>query len=123
MKNIKINNSSSQKKDTQQSQKRADENISEGKKAINAAQFYQGGIMAYNIGQKYRHLFVEPIHAGICNCVSEKIAREMALNSCKMFNSILSSYGMKGLMNPLKVKVKTRKLEIKSCYGSYPMVR
>ena len=29
----------------------------------NARQFYQGGLTAYNLGQKSRHLLVEPIHA------------------------------------------------------------
>ena len=31
-----------------------------------ASRFYRGGITAYNMGQKYRHLFVEPIHALAC---------------------------------------------------------
>lgn len=55
--------------------------------AEKAAEFYQGGITAYNLGQKYRHLGVEPIHAQDVNCVSEKVAREMALNVCTLFNS------------------------------------
>ena len=49
--------------------------------------FYQGGITAYNIAQKYKHLNVEPIHAMACNCVSEKVAIEMALNICSLFSS------------------------------------
>lgn len=52
-----------------------------------ASQFYQGGITAYNLGQKYRHLLIEPIHALSCNCVSDKIAGQMALNVCTLFNS------------------------------------
>jgi PncC family amidohydrolase len=52
-----------------------------------AAQFYQGGITTYNLGQKYRHLQVEPIHAQGVNCVSGKVAKEMALNVCSLFNS------------------------------------
>lgn len=55
--------------------------------AEKAAEFYQGGISVYNIGQKYRHLKVEPIHAQAVNCVSEKVSMEMALNVCAMFNS------------------------------------
>ena len=55
--------------------------------AENASLFYQGGITAYNIGQKYRHLFIEPIHALSCNCVSQKIAETMALSVCNLFNS------------------------------------
>ena len=41
-----------------------------------ASKFYQGGITAYNIGQKYSHLKVEPIHALSVNCVSQKVAVE-----------------------------------------------
>jgi PncC family amidohydrolase len=52
-----------------------------------AAGFYQGGLTAYNIAQKFRHLKVEPIHASAVNCVSEKVAREMALNVCNAFGS------------------------------------
>lgn len=55
--------------------------------AEEASQFYQGGITAYNIGQKYRHLSIEPIHALACNCVSEKIAQDMALYVCDLFHS------------------------------------
>lgn len=52
-----------------------------------AAKFFQGGITAYNVAQKYLHLKVEPIHAMEINGVSEKVAREMALNVCKTFTS------------------------------------
>jgi nicotinamide-nucleotide amidase len=55
--------------------------------APDASQFYQGGITAYNIGQKYRHLLVEPIHAQSCNCVSDQVAVGMALNVCGLFSS------------------------------------
>ena len=52
-----------------------------------ALQFFQGGITAYNLAQKYKHLQVEPIHAQQCNCVSEKVAMEMADNVCTLFKS------------------------------------
>lgn len=55
--------------------------------AADATRFYQGGITTYNLGQKCRHLHVEPIHASICNCVSERVAHEMALGVCKLFIS------------------------------------
>lgn len=55
--------------------------------ADDAIQFFQGGITAYNIGQKARHLLVDPIHAAGCNCVSERVATEMALNVCLLFKS------------------------------------
>jgi len=44
----------------------------------NAADFYQGGITAYNIAQKFKHLTVEPLHALSVNCVSAKVAEQMA---------------------------------------------
>lgn len=56
-----------------------------------ASQFYQGGITAYNLGQKCRHLNVEPIHAQACDCVSETVAQEMAQEICGLF---LSDWGL-----------------------------
>lgn len=52
-----------------------------------AQKYYQGGITVYNIGQKYKHLHVEPIHAQSVNCVSAKVAEEMAINVCSSFQS------------------------------------
>lgn len=54
--------------------------------AENASQFFQGGITAYNLGQKSRHLKIEPIHAESCNCVSDKIAIEMAYGVTQLFS-------------------------------------
>jgi PncC family amidohydrolase len=55
--------------------------------AKKATEFFQGGITAYNTGQKARHLHVDPIEAERTNCVSEKISRAMALEVCIMFSS------------------------------------
>jgi nicotinamide-nucleotide amidase len=55
--------------------------------ADNASQFFQGGITAYNIGQKSRLLQIDPIHAIACNCVSQKMAVDMAISVCKLFTS------------------------------------
>ncbi len=55
--------------------------------AEEASSYFQGGITAYNIGQKCRHLNINPIHAQACNCVSAQMAREMALNICTVFTS------------------------------------
>jgi len=52
-----------------------------------AAHFFHGGITAYNIGQKYKHLKVEPLHAQSVNCVSQQVAEEMALHVCEQFGS------------------------------------
>jgi PncC family amidohydrolase len=55
--------------------------------ATQAESFYQGGLTAYNMGQKFKHLAVEPIHARSVNCVSAKVAEQMATNICKLFSS------------------------------------
>ena len=52
-----------------------------------AATFYQGGLTAYNLGQKVRHLQVEPVHAQEVDCVSAKVAKEMALAASLEFTS------------------------------------
>lgn len=46
--------------------------------AKDASCFFQGGITAYNLGQKARHLQVDPVHASACDCVSEKVSAQMA---------------------------------------------
>jgi nicotinamide-nucleotide amidase len=55
--------------------------------AIEASRFFQGGITAYNLGQKSRHLRVDPIHAMACNSVSPTTADQMALNALTLFSS------------------------------------
>lgn len=66
-----------------------------------ASKYFQGGITAYNLGQKYRHLLVEPIHAEDCDCVSQKVASTMALNVCPMFCSDWG-IGISGYATPVK---------------------
>ena len=68
--------------------------------AENASKFFQGGITAYNLGQKARHLKIEPIHAENCNCVSEKVASEMALNVIDLFSTDWS-IGITGYAAPV----------------------
>jgi nicotinamide-nucleotide amidase len=58
--------------------------------AIEASEFFQGGITAYNLGQKCRHLQVEPIAASNNDCVAEEVARVMALNVAHLFASHFS---------------------------------
>ena len=55
--------------------------------AENASAFFQGGITAYNMGQKYKHLHVDPIHAETVNSVSQRVAEEMAAEVCNLFSS------------------------------------
>lgn len=52
-----------------------------------ATGYFQGGITAYNLGQKCRHLNIDPIHVLSCNCVSEKASQQMAINVSKSFIS------------------------------------
>ncbi|MCW3090929.1 MAG: nicotinamide-nucleotide amidohydrolase family protein [Ferruginibacter sp.] len=53
--------------------------------AKKTVQFFQGGITAYNLGQKCRHLSVEPTHALECNCVSKQVADQMAIQVAGLF--------------------------------------
>jgi PncC family amidohydrolase len=50
-----------------------------------ASQFFQGGITAYNLGQKVKLLNIEPIHAEACNCVSPQVAAELAKGVAVLF--------------------------------------
>jgi nicotinamide-nucleotide amidase len=52
-----------------------------------ASLFFQGGVTAYNLGQKTRMLGIEPLHAMSVNCVSKKVATEMALGIAKLYSS------------------------------------
>ena len=68
--------------------------------AKEASIFFQGGITTYNLGQKCRHLNIEPIAAEQCSCISEDVAIKMAFGSEKLF---LSSYaiGITGYATPM----------------------
>lgn len=52
-----------------------------------ATGFFQGGLTAYNVAQKFKHLQVEPLHALQVNCVSPKVSAEMALHICRQYSS------------------------------------
>jgi nicotinamide-nucleotide amidase len=52
-----------------------------------ASTFFQGGITAYNIDQKVRLLGVERAHAELVNCVSERVAAEMAEAATRLFQA------------------------------------
>lgn len=58
---------------------------------MEASKYFQGGISVYNMGQKARHLNIDPILCNKVNCVSEKIAGKMAVEVSKMF---ISDYGI-----------------------------
>jgi PncC family amidohydrolase len=75
--------------------------------ADEATGFYQGGITAYNLGQKSRHLKIDPIHGEASNCVSEQIAIDLADHVCELFSSNWG-IGITGYAAPVPyLKIKT----------------
>ncbi len=68
--------------------------------AERASEFFEGGMTAYNITQKYTQLHIHPAHAVSCNCVSEQVAGEMALAIVKAFQSDWG-IGVTGYASPL----------------------
>lgn len=52
-----------------------------------ASDFFKGGITAYTIEQKVNLLKVDEQEAQRCNCVSEKIAEQMALHVAQLFGT------------------------------------
>lgn len=61
--------------------------------------YFQGGVTAYNLGQKAKLLGIDPIHAEEINCVSEKVAKEMAKGVCRLFSSDYG-LGITGYVSP-----------------------
>lgn len=53
----------------------------------NCTSFYEGGLTAYNIDQKVRHLKIDRNLGEEVNCVSEEIACQMAFGAISMFNT------------------------------------
>lgn len=52
-----------------------------------ASEYFLGGITAYNLEQKVRHLGVERETAEAVNCVSQEVAEQMAIGACVLFGS------------------------------------
>jgi len=55
--------------------------------AESATGYFEGGITAYNINQKVKHLAVDRRKAEACNCVSPQTAAEMAVGVCRLFGT------------------------------------
>lgn len=55
--------------------------------ATRASDFFEGGLTAYNIDQKVRHLAIDRELGEMCNCVSQEIATQMATGATKLFSS------------------------------------
>ncbi len=54
-----------------------------------ASTFFRGGITAYTLEQKARHLGVDRAAAAACDCVSETVARQMARGVCGLFDATI----------------------------------
>ena len=52
-----------------------------------ASTYFAGGVTAYNIDQKVKLLGVDREHAAAVNCVSERVAREMAVGVSRLFGT------------------------------------
>jgi nicotinamide-nucleotide amidase len=52
-----------------------------------ASNFFSGGITAYNLDQKVRHLGVDRAAATAVNCVSAGVAEQMARGVCALFGA------------------------------------
>ena len=55
-----------------------------------ASHFFLGGITAYDLDQKVRHLGVSHDSAKAVNCVSAEVAAQMARGACALFGSDLA---------------------------------
>lgn len=62
--------------------------------------FFQGGLTAYNLGQKAKQLNVDPIVAEEVNCVASGIAERMALEVAQKFCSTIG-VGITGYAKPV----------------------
>lgn len=74
--------------------------------------YFQGGITAYNLGQKVKHLSIDPIFAERSNCVSISIAKEMACSVTRLFNSSWG-IGITGYAAPVPA------LKVNECFAYY----
>lgn len=52
-----------------------------------ASEYFLGGITAYNLAQKVRHLGVNRAQARRVDCVSQRVAVEMAQGACRLFGA------------------------------------
>jgi nicotinamide-nucleotide amidase len=54
-----------------------------------SSDYFVGGVTAYNIDQKVRLLNVDRAHAAAVNCVSQRVAEEMAAGVRQLFGSFI----------------------------------
>jgi nicotinamide-nucleotide amidase len=55
-----------------------------------ASEYFLGGLTAYTLAQKVRHLGVDRAHARRVNSVSQRVAVEMARGACALFGADLA---------------------------------
>ncbi len=55
-----------------------------------ASQYFLGGLTAYSLEQKVRHLGIDRVEAEACDGVSQAIAGQMARGACALFDSDLA---------------------------------
>jgi nicotinamide-nucleotide amidase len=55
-----------------------------------ASNYFRGGLTAYTLEQKVRHLGVDRGGAERCNCVSREVAEQMARGACALFDTELA---------------------------------
>lgn len=55
--------------------------------AAGASEFFEGGVVAYSLRQKTAVLGIDPEHAAAVNCVSPRVAREMAQGICHLMRA------------------------------------
>jgi nicotinamide-nucleotide amidase len=55
-----------------------------------ASEYFLGGITAYTLAEKVRHLRVDAAEAGSTNSVSAVVAAQMAIGACRLFGSDLA---------------------------------
>lgn len=55
-----------------------------------ASEFFVGGVTAYALAQKVALLGVDRDHAAAVNCVSARVAEEMARGACRLFDADLA---------------------------------
>ena len=55
-----------------------------------ASEFFLGGLTAYSLEQKVNLLGVDRAHAAAVNCVSARVAEEMAAGACRLFKADLA---------------------------------
>lgn len=78
--------------------------------ATEATSFFQGGMTLYNLGQKVKHLQVNPVLAEACNSVGKEISDKMAVEVALAFNAEVG-VAITGYAQPVSP------LSIKDCYA------